>query len=427
MGRWLARLWGDYRDSWEHTGVGGRAILLGCVAYITRSVGFTFLLPLFAKENGISNGQYGLMYSVYSANMLVAIVPILALSRRGWDRRLIMFGPLVSLPGIALLLLAPSLPFVAWPIGMLLCGTGGSTFWVLSDPLLAEATDASHRSRVYALKFVLFTVGSSIGVLLAGLIPDALSLVPAISRNVAFGVTLGLLGSLDVLQAYLFRLSPNRRSIAAGRRAPIGRIAMVALGGFAVTEVAFAFGYNSVRPFLSLFFTEEHGLGSGQAGLIVGGMALVGGVGAILMPVLATRIGNGLVIGIFRVIGAVAIAAWFAHAGLPLVIAMTLVYYGVIDGTEALYISEVMSRLPPELRDVMAGLNAMLWAMVASIATLTSGWIQDRPWGGFGPAFAVGVAGYVVSAVWTLLAFPRITAPPHLDMSGKELTAPAPG
>lgn len=422
MTRWLARFWGDYREAWDHTGVGGRAILLGCLAYIVRSVGFTFLMPLFAKENGLSSSEYGVAYAVYSANMLVAITPILALSRRGWDRRLIAGGPLVSLPGIALLLLAPQLPFIAWPIGMLLCGTGGSTFWVLSDPLLAEATEASHRSRIYALKFVLFTVGSSIGILLTGLIPDALTLIPSISQNVAFGVTLGLLGSLDLLQSFLFRLSPNRAGIVRGSRAPVGRLAMVAVAGFAVTEVGFAFGYNSIRPFLSLFFTERHGLSSGQAGLIVGGMALVGGVGAILMPVLATRIGAGLAIGIFRVAGAVAIAAWFVQAGLPLVVAMTLVYYGVIDGTEALYISEIMSRLPPELRDIMAGANALLWSMVASVATLTSGWVQDRPWGGFGPAFAVGVAGYVVSALWTLLAFPRIKTPPI----GEELARPAP-
>ena len=421
MGRWLARFWGDYREAWDHTGVGGRAILLGCLAYIVRSVGFTFLMPLFAKENGLSSSEYGLSYAVYSANMLLAIAPILTLSRRGWDRRLIVGGPLVSLPGIALLLLAPQLPFVAWPIGMLLCGTGGSTFWVLSDPLLAEATDASFRSRIYALKFVLFTVGSSIGILLTGLIPDALGLLPSISMNVAFGITLGLLGLLDLTQAYLFRLSPNRRGFVRGSRAPVGRMAMVAIAGFAVTEVAFAFGYNSIRPFLSLFFTERHGLSSGQAGLIVGGMALVGGFGAVLMPVMAARIGTPLTIGIFRLIGAVAIATWFVQAGLPLVVAMTLVYYGVIDGTEALYISEIMSRLPPELRDIMAGANALLWSMVASVATLASGWVQDRPWGGFGPAFSIGVVGYLVSALWTVLAFSRIKPPPL----GEERTRPA--
>jgi MFS family permease len=141
-------------------------------------------------------------------------------------------------------------------------------------------------------------------------------------------------------------------------------------------------------------------------------MALVGGVGALVMPVLALRAGNENTIGLFRVIGAIAIAAFFVQAGLPIVIAMMLVYYGVIDGTESIYISEIMSRLPPELRDVMAGLNALLWSLVAAVATLTSGWIQDQPWGGFGAAFAIGVAGYVVSAVWTLVAFPRIKAPP---------------
>ncbi len=423
MTRWFARFSGDYRDAWESSGTGGRAILLGCLAFIARSVGFAFVFPLFAKENGISNSEYGLIYSVGSLNMVLAIAPILALSRRGWDRRLIRGGPLVALLGMVVVLLAPGMPIGVWILGALLCGTAGSTFWVLSDPLLAEATEPAHRSRIYALKFLLFTVGSSIGILFAGLVPDALTLIPAISQNVAFGLTLALLASLDLMQTYLFRLSPNRAGIVRGSTPKLQRPAMLAIAGFAVTEVGFAFGYNSIRPFLSLFFTDRHDLTSGQAGLIVGSMALVGGVGALVMPVLAIRVGNENTIGFFRVIGAIAIAAFFVQAGLPLVIAMMLVYYGVIDGTESIYISEIMSRLPPELRDVMAGMNALLWSLVAAVATLTSGWIQDQPWGGFGMAFAIGVAGYVISAVWTLLAFPRITSPP----AGEERAGPVAG
>ena len=70
-----------------------------------------------------------------------------------------------------------------------------------------------------------------------------------------------------------------------------------------------------------------------------------------------------------------------------------------------------MSRLPASVRDVMTGANALLWSLTAAGAGYLSGWLQDHPDGGFGPAFAVGIGGYIVSAVWIVLAFPRTRTP----------------
>jgi hypothetical protein len=45
--------------------------------------------------------------------------------------------------------------------------------------------------------------------------------------------------------------------------------------------------------------------------------------------------------------------------------------------------------------------------MGATAATL-SGYLQDMPSGGFGLAFSVGAAGYLLSAFWCEIMLPRI-------------------
>jgi hypothetical protein len=225
---------------------------------------FAFIFPLFAKENGISNSEYGLIYSVGSLNMVLAIAPILALSRRGWDRRLIRGGPLVALLGMVVVLLAPGMPIGIWILGALLCGAAGSTFWVLSDPLLAEATEpATGRASTHSSSCCSPSA------------PRRASCSPGGPRRIdADPIDLSERGlrhdagaALDVgpgpdLPVRFSPTGPGWSRVDA--EAPTTGDARHR--GFALTEVGFAFGYNSIRPFLSLFFTDRHDLSSGQAG-----------------------------------------------------------------------------------------------------------------------------------------------------------------
>jgi hypothetical protein len=129
------------------------------------------------------------------------------------------------------------------------------------------------------------------------------------------------------------------------------------------------------------------------------------------MPVLAHRIGNAGALAGLRFAGAMAVAGWFVIGDLAAVIALTLLYYGLLDGTSALYSAEVMGRLPAGARDLMAGLNNVMWSAVGAAGAALSGYLQDLPEGGFGLAFSVGIAGYLVSAAWCVLVMPRVKVP----------------
>jgi hypothetical protein len=56
----------------------------------------------------------------------------------------------------------------------------------------------------------------------------------------------------------------------------------------------------------------------------------------------------------------------------------------------------------------MAGVNNVLWSVMGATAATLSGYLQDMHSGGFGLAFSVGAAGYLLSAIWRVIMLPRI-------------------
>jgi MFS family permease len=176
-----------------------------------------------------------------------------------------------------------------------------------------------------------------------------------------------------------------------------------------LAEAAFGMGYSSIRPFMSLFLTEREGLSSGGAGAVIASTAVFAAIGGLLMPTLAHRFGNTRSLAGLRAAGALSVAAWFSIGDLGGVIVLILLYYALTDGTSALYAAEVMGRLPSATRDLMAGLNNVLWSGVSAAAAALSGYLQDHPSGGFGPAFSLGVLGYLLSAAWCVVVLPRVT------------------
>jgi MFS family permease len=408
----IGRIAGGYLDTWRASGAGGRAILLGSGAFVARVVGFSFLLPLYAKASGFSTGQYGLLAAIQNITPILALIPVLVLARRGWDRRLMMLGPSIGMLGMLLLIAGRDAPHGVWMMAVILCGGSSATYWTLSDPLLAEATAPEYRAQAYALKWLFFTIGSSVGALAAGVIPEGIQRGIGTTERDAYWVTLFLLAALDAAQVGIFRRAPirdlgHRMTRAGGHHVPISLL-IGSLILFGLAEALFGFGYNSIRPFMSLFLTEGEGLSSGMAGLVIASTAIVAAIGALLMPVLAERIGNARALGVLRFAGALSVAAWFAVGELGAVIALTLLYYGLLDGTSALYAAEVMGRLPATARDLMAGLNNVLWSVVGATAAALSGYLQDLHSGGFELAFSVGALGYLLSAAWCVIMLPRI-------------------
>ena len=130
-----------------------------------------------------------------------------------------------------------------------------------------------------------------------------------------------------------------------------------------VPEMGMATGYNSVRPYMSLFFDETFGISAGATGTAVSIMQLAGGVGALLIPSMARRVGSIPTMAALRMLGGMMIIGAVGAAALPLVLFFFFVHYSVIDGTSATYISEAMERVPVVQRTTFSAVAAGTWSL----------------------------------------------------------------
>ena len=120
---------------------GGRAILLGSLVFVAPRR--RLLVPVSAVCQGVRltrPSNTASSYSLINIVPIVALVPILWLARRGWDRRLMMIGPGLGMAGIAILIVGREMPLGVWTAATILTGGSSATYWTFSDPLLAEAT-----------------------------------------------------------------------------------------------------------------------------------------------------------------------------------------------------------------------------------------------------------------------------------------------
>jgi MFS family permease len=413
----------SYRTAWTEADSGQWFLIAGFI-FAARILAFNVAFPLYAKEKGFDSSQIGLLLAAVAISLFVFGVPVTLRGARGKSRRTLIAGPLIASAGMALILLSPGDAFAPALVGCLLAGMSSNVFWILGDPILTGVVPAHSRQHVFALKFSLLTAGFAVGGLLGGWVPSILESL-GLSALSALAGALVLVIILDLLQSLCYRQMPERKVSVRHENnvefddAP--RFTGVAMWGIfmllLVPEMGMATGYASIRPYLSLFFDERFGLSSGSTGTVIGVMQLAGGVGALLIPSLATSIGATRTMALLRVTGGAVILIALGATGLPIVLMMFLVHYSIIDGTGATFVNEVMSRLPAVQRTMYAAAAAGAWSIASAVAASVSGYLQGRT-GGFGAAFSVGAVAYFVSALWIVSVFPRLPSfmsPPTLD------------
>jgi len=407
----------EYRTTWKSTGPAGRGFLSGGIIYMMRAIGYSVAFPLYAKERGYSPSDIGLFLAATGFALFLLGIPITILGARGFARKALVAGPAVAAIGLFLILAAPDGAKWMTAAGALLSGASGASFWVLGDPLLAVTTPIAQRAHVYALKFFIVTIGVALGGGLGGWIPGFAEVLGASTYH-SLAIALVIFAILDLVQTGMFaripayepqvvrtKQAPDQPRSPRTRRSWLPWAVMIALS---VPELGMSFGHNSIRPFLSLFFDEVYGLSASSTGTILAVLGLLGGAGSLAGPKIAARLGNLRAIAFLRVIGGTAIVLWFTGIGLPPILICMFVYYLIMDGTEAIFITEAMHRLPISRRTWFSGIYAMAWSLASTAASLTSGYVQDRNDGAFGMAFILGACGYLFSVLWMLTVIPRL-------------------
>lgn len=133
------------------------------------------VMPVFAKELGLSSGDFGMVVSVVGISRLVMNVPAAWLTDRYGRRMTLVGGPVLSGIGMGLTGFSRSLYDL---VGVrFLTGVGGSLQMTGAQMYLSDISTPANRARTMAPTGIGFAIGATIGPAIGGTLADNFGLV----------------------------------------------------------------------------------------------------------------------------------------------------------------------------------------------------------------------------------------------------------
>ncbi len=296
---------------------------------------------------------------------------------------------------------------VIWPFkGMLfamsiLSGAAQSLSAVTMSPFQLENSGPEERTYLFSLasgaQMTASFVGNSIGGNLPSWIAARQGLLPTSSMAYAGALAIVAVVAMVGLAPFLFMKMPQLKRSERALFAPFAYAAKepVLLGKLILPMLVTSIGAGLLMPFMNVFFRVVYHQPDPVIGTIMAWGALAMGIGLLIAPPIADRMGKiqlvvvtqGLSIPFLALLG---FAPWFWLSGMAFYVRIAL-----MNMSGPVYQTFVMERVEPGARATVASLvsmaNSFGWAFSPSI----SGWLQVKY--GFGPVFAWVLVLYTIS------------------------------
>ncbi len=341
----------------------------------------------------------GQLASTNSSTALVLAVPMGYLADiLGRKKSLIISGATVSLAIAGM---------VAWPVKWnlfamaALLGAAQSLSAVTMSPFLLENSGEQERTYLFSLgSGALMTasfVGNSIGGNLPSWIAARQGVLPTSSSAYAGALAIVAGVSTFGLVPYFFMRMPHLEKSERALFAPFAYAAKkpAMLGKLILPILVTSIGAGLLMPFMNIFFRVVYHQPDPVIGNLLAWGALAMGVGLLIAPVLADRLGKiqvvvitqGLSIPFLALLG---FAPWFWLSGFAYYIRIAL-----MNMSSPVYQTFVMERVEPGARATVASLVNMANNFGRAFSPSISGWMQVNY--GFGPVYAGVLVLYTIS------------------------------
>jgi len=341
----------------------------------------------------------GQLASINSTTALVLAIPMGYLADiLGRKKSLIISGATVSLAIAGM---------VVWPVkeilfGMAaLMGAAQSLSAVTMSPFLLENSGEQERTYLFSLGSGAQMTASFVGNSIGGSLPTWLGTRQGISptSSAAYAGALAIVAAISTLGLipYFFmkmrHLEKSQRALFAPFTYAAKKPAM--LGKLILPILVTSFGAGLLMPFMNIFFRVAYHQSDPVIGNLLAWGALAMGIGLLIAPVLADRLGKipvvvisqGLSIPFLALLG---FAPWFWLSGFAYYIRIAL-----MNMSGPVYQTFVMENTEPESRATVASLVNMSNNFGRAFSPSVSGWMQVNY--GFGPVYAGVLAMYSIA------------------------------
>jgi DHA1 family multidrug resistance protein-like MFS transporter len=271
-----------------------------CVLIAANQLGFGAIvpvLPLYAKDFGVSKAAVGLSIAIYGLARFLVNVPAGELAERRGRRWTLALGGVVTVVGNLLCAVAPSYP--AFLMARFVGGAGAAMVLTGGQVVLSDISEPHNRGRVMALYQGVFLFAVGAGSFPGGLLATHFGLAAPFLANASLA---GVVAALAWLRVPETRPPPEPRTGPVTERQSIGHYVRLirAIPGFAlISGLSFAVFFartGALFNVVPLLAKDDLHLSPAEIGLGLSMISLVGLVLAYPSGVLVDRYGRKSVI-----------------------------------------------------------------------------------------------------------------------------------
>ncbi|NIV15496.1 MAG: MFS transporter [Aliifodinibius sp.] len=361
--------------------------------------GFRLLFNFFVLSLGFDEELLGNLITTSNTTALLMALPMGYLVDLWGRKNSLIIRTLFLGLAVAVMAVWPSAPiFFAMNI---LIGLAMSIGSVVTGPFMMENSEEKERSYLFSFSSGIRMAAMSVGNWVGGYLPTWVGGYENVDpeSSTAYAGTMLILALVSVIGLIpIFFVKRNRLAkVREGVFSPIvfARENPKLLGKFFTPLLIVSIGAGLFVPFMNVFFREVHYLPDTTVGSLMAWGSLAMGVGLLIAPPLADRLGKlrlvvisqGLSIPFMILLGFSPIV-WIGAAAFYFRMAL-------MNMSSPIYQNFILEKVKPDERATVASLHSMVWSFGRSFSPSVSGSLQVNY--GFGPPFLIAICLYAVA------------------------------
>jgi len=360
---------------------------------------FRLLFNFYVLSLGYNQELLGNLTTATSLTALIAALPMGYLADIIGRKRSLVAGGTAVVAAIVVMVAFPTAwVFVAMNV---LIGLGQSLSGVTMGPFLMENSGDKERVYLFSFSSGLSTASASLGNWVGGKMPTWLGAAQnvAATSTPAYGASLlviavtAALGLIPLLKMRVARSEIAQRTVFAPIKFFRSEPALV--GKLILPMLVTSIGAGLIMPFMNVFFRTVHHQTDSAIGTMFALGTLAMGMGLLVAPPLADKMGKIRLVVITQALAIpflylLGFSAWF-----PGVAAAYYVRLALMNMSGPVYQTFVLEKVKPEARATIASLNSMASNFGWAFSPTISGALQVSY--GFGPSFAGTILLYTLS------------------------------
>lgn len=368
---------------------------------------FRLLLNFYVLSLGFNEALLGRLITTSSLTSLIVALPVGYLADLLGRKRSLLAGGFLTSLSIAGMVIWPYIPvFYALNI---VSGFSQSLWSITMSPFLMENSGEKERTYLFSFGLGLQTLSAFAGNWLGGYLPTWLGsrLQVSPTSSMAYGASIGMVAFMFLIGLIpLFFLRQRQQegdersifapvSYAMDHPGLLGKL----VGPMFVTSL----GAGLVMPFMNVFYRNVHGQSDQVIGTLFAWGSLAMGLGLLIAPALADRIGKIQVVVITQ---GLSIPFLILLGFSPVFWASAAAYYvrlTLMNMSSPVYETFVMEHVEPSARAMVASLTSMAWSFGWAFSPSISGALQVRY--GFSLPFLGTISMYILAITLYWLFF----------------------